>query len=163
MSSNQADPVLDGKNGRLRLASALLIAESLSLGCGGLVTMIYAIVILVVAVVSGLQYLVLAMAAGVLSGALIGLALALWALARKLRSRLNRWTLIALAIQMVFAPIGYILFGFAGQARPTDNPFSEGGDGYVVLLGFVLAACGTVAVIVLLWESATSLQESRRS
>lgn len=138
------------------------MTESLGFGCGGLLTLMYAILILVIAVVSGLQYLVLALAAGVVSGALLSLAAAVWALAHKVCSRLDRWILMALASQLVLAPIGCILFGFGSQAQPTDNPFSEGGDGYVGLLGFVLAACGTVAFLMLLWEAATNLHETRR-
>ena len=161
MSGNEAGSIAQSKTWRIRLVGALLITESLGFGCGGLLALMYAVVILVVAVTTGLQYLVLAIAASVVSAALVGLAVALWLLARKLRSRLNRWTLIVLAIEVVLAPMGCVLFGLESQAQPTDNPFAEGGDGYLGLLGFVLAACGTVALLILIWNSATSLRTRR--
>lgn len=92
-------------NSRTRLVGALLIIHSVGFGCGGFVTLTYAIVIVLVAVTTGLQYMVLAVAAGAVAAAVIGLAAALWVLARKLRSRLNRWTVIVLAIEVILTPI----------------------------------------------------------
>jgi hypothetical protein len=160
---NEAGPIPHSKSWRIRLVGALLIVQSLGFGCGGFLALMYAIVFLLVAVTSGLWYLVLAIAGAAVAAALIGLAAALWVLARKLRFRLKPWTLIVVAIEVVLTPIGLVLFGLESQARPTDTPFAEGGDAYIVLFGFALAACGAVVLAVLLWESATSLHDSRRS
>lgn len=142
----------------MRLAGALLIVQSLGFGCGGIVTLLYAVAILLVAVASGLRYVILAISAAVVAAALLGFAAALWLLARKFRWRLKPWTLIVVAMEVVLTPIGAVLFWLESQALPPrDNPFAEGGDAYVVLFGFVLATCGAVVLIVLLWESAISL------
>ncbi|MDQ6947105.1 MAG: hypothetical protein M3256_12770 [Actinomycetota bacterium] len=163
MTCTQVGSAPPSKNWRTRLVGALLIVQSLGFGCGGFMTLIYATVFLWVTVTSGLRYLLLAIAAGVVAAALIGLAAALWVLALKFRWRLKPWILIVIATEVILTPVGSILFGLETQAQPTDGPFSEGGDAYIILFGFALAACGAVVLAVLLWESATGLHKNRHS
>jgi hypothetical protein len=144
-------------NGRLRLVGALLTVQSFGFGCASLVTSIYLLFTLLAMVVSGWQYLIFAGAFLALAIVLSAVAAGLWILARKLRSGLNRWTLGALALELVFTPIGSILFNLESQPRPTEGPFADGGNGAIGLLGAVMAGAGAIALAVLVFELVISI------
>lgn len=139
----------------IRLVCALLVVQGMGFGCGGILLLIYAVVVLALALTAGLQYLVLAVAAAVVAAALSAFAVALWLLARGLRWRGKQWAQMVVAAEIVLAPTGAILFWLESQAQTTDNPFSEGGAGFIALFGFVLGASGTVALAALLWGHAS--------
>jgi hypothetical protein len=117
----------------------------------------YAMLVLVVGLGSGLKYLTLVGAGFVLAAVLGGVAVGLWVVARKLASGVSKWTWTVLAIELVFTPLGSILFGFATNQQPEDNPFAEGGNGVITLLGSIMAACGGLAVVLLILECGVTL------
>lgn len=91
--------------------------------------LIHAVVVLALALTSGLQYLVLAVAAAVVAAALCAFAATLWLLAQGLRRRGKQWARFVVAAEIVLAPIGAILFWLESQAQTTDNPFPRVGPG----------------------------------
>lgn len=144
-------------NPRLRVLGALLRIQSVAFGCAGAVTLI----LVLVSVASGWQYLLFAAATFAVAILLAGVAAGVWILAGTLRSGLNRWTLGTLALQLVLSPMGSLLFNLGTQARPDENPFQEGGDGLTALLGIVMAGSGAIALVVLVFELVISIARRR--
>lgn len=146
-------------NPRLRVLGALLRIQSVAFGCASAVTLI----LVLVSVVSGWQYLLFAAGTFAVAILLAGVAAGVWILAGTLRSGLNRWTLGTLALQLVLSPIGSLLFNLGTQARPDESPFQEGGDGMTALLGIVMAGSAVIALAVLVFELVISIPRRGRS
>ncbi|HEY9287837.1 MAG TPA: hypothetical protein VIT43_07425 [Candidatus Dormibacteraeota bacterium] len=130
--------------------------ESFGFGCSAAIALAFVFFVLMAVVVSGVQYLPFAAAGLALAALLSGVAAGFWIAARRLRPGLNRWTWIVLASQVVSVPIGSILFNFASN-QPDENPFADGGNGAIGLLGAVMAGCGALALVALLWESVAAI------
>lgn len=125
----------------VRLSRWVLGAESLGTGCLGTVALLLA-----VATLFDLPQALPATLSltGIALALLGGAALLAWLL-RRLSQTIDRWTLIAAALEVALIPIGIALMSI--PTPQSNSIIDEGGHGFTALLGFAYAFGGTTVAI----------------
>ena len=116
----------------------IIAAEGLGTGCLGGLALLLGLVTL-----AGLPAALPATLslAGIALG-LLGVAALLAWLVRRLSDAIDRWTLLAAALQAALFPIGIVLVSI--PAPQSDSPVDEGGHGLIASLGLVFVVGGVI-------------------
>jgi hypothetical protein len=135
----------------IRLSRGVLATQSVAMGIGGIGTLFLGVIV----ALSG-GFLPACISLGIAALACC-IAVTLWWFKSKLHLIFDKWGLSVLLAELALILIGVAQLALenalpAAQNQGTDNPFADGGNGFIALTGLIYVIGGFLVIVLFIWE-----------